>query len=58
MFVRPDELSTALAPAGLQRRDLRGMRYVPLLHRAAWCRSAQVNYIATYTHGPTREDNP
>ena len=58
MFVRPDELSNALAPAGLQRRDLRGMRYVPLLHRAAWCRSTQVNYIATYTHGAAREDKP
>jgi 2-polyprenyl-6-hydroxyphenyl methylase/3-demethylubiquinone-9 3-methyltransferase len=49
MFVRPDELNAALAPSRLQRRDLRGMRYVPLLHRASWCTDTQVNYIATYT---------
>lgn len=48
-FVRPDELCTALQSAGLHRRDLRGMRYLPVLHRASWCRSTQVNYIATYT---------
>jgi 2-polyprenyl-6-hydroxyphenyl methylase/3-demethylubiquinone-9 3-methyltransferase len=58
MFVRPDELSAALAPAGLQRRDLRGMRYLPLLHRASWCRSTQVNYIASYTHGAAHERHP
>lgn len=50
MFVRPYELSAALALSGLQRRDLRGMRYVPLVHRASWCQDTQVNYIATYTH--------
>ncbi len=55
MFVRPGELSAALAPSGLQRRDLRGMRYVPLLHRASWCLDTQVNYIATYTHGAARD---
>jgi len=58
MFVRPDELSAALAPAGLQRRDLRGMRYLPLLHRASWCRSTQVNYIASYTHGAAHKRHP
>ena len=58
MFVRPDELSKALADAGLQRRDQRGMRYVPLLHRASWCRSTQVNYIAVYTHGAAHDRNP
>ena len=49
MFVSPDELNAALAPSRLQRRDLRGMRYVPLLHRASWCTDTQVNYIVTYT---------
>ena len=57
-FVRPEELSAALVPAGLQRRDLRGMRYLPLVHRASWCRSTQVNYIATYIHGAARDPNP
>jgi len=50
MFVRPFELSAALSPQGLRRRDLRGMRYLPLLHRASWCLDTRVNYIATYTH--------
>ncbi|MES2979865.1 MAG: bifunctional 2-polyprenyl-6-hydroxyphenol methylase/3-demethylubiquinol 3-O-methyltransferase UbiG [Pseudomonadota bacterium] len=57
-FVRPGELSAALAPSGLQRHDLRGMRYVPLLHRASWCRDTRVNYIATYAHGAPRSHNP
>jgi 2-polyprenyl-6-hydroxyphenyl methylase / 3-demethylubiquinone-9 3-methyltransferase len=55
MFVRPEELNSALATTGLQRRDLRGMRYVPLLHRASWCSDTQVNYIATYTYRATGE---
>lgn len=58
MFVRPDELSAALASSGLQRRDLRGMRYLPLLHRASWSADTQVNYIATYTHPAATERHP
>lgn len=49
-FVRPTELATELGRSGLQQRDLRGMRYLPVLHRASWCRDTRVNYIATYTH--------
>lgn len=52
-FVRPTELAAAVARSGLQQRDLRGMRYVPLLHRASWCRDTRVNYIATYAHQTT-----
>jgi len=48
MFVRPQEVNSALAAVGLQRRDVRGMQYLPVLHRAAWCNSTQVNYIANY----------
>ena len=51
MFVRPEELCAALAPHNLIRQDLRGMRYHPLQHRASWCSSTKVNYIATYTYG-------
>ncbi len=51
-FVRPIELAAAVSSSGLQQRDLRGMRYLPLLHRASWCRDTRVNYIATYTHEP------
>lgn len=58
MFVRPDELSSALALSGLQMRDLRGMRYVPLVHRASWCQDTQVNYIATYTKGAACQHQP
>lgn len=49
-FVRPTELAADVGRSGLQQRDLRGMRYLPLLHRASWCRDTKVNYIATYTH--------
>jgi len=49
-FVRPTELASAVARSGLQQRDLRGMRYLPVLHRASWCRDTRVNYIASYAH--------
>ena len=52
-FVRPAELAAAVARSGLAQRDLRGMRYLPLLHRASWCRDTRVNYIATYAHAAT-----
>ena len=58
-FVRPAELAAHVGRAGLQQRDLRGMRYLPLLHRASWCRDTRVNYIASYVqssrpaHGAT-----
>ena len=55
MFVRPEELNAALADEGLVRRDLCGMRYEPLQHRASWCLDTRVNYIATYTHALTRD---
>ncbi|MFN7120642.1 MAG: bifunctional 2-polyprenyl-6-hydroxyphenol methylase/3-demethylubiquinol 3-O-methyltransferase UbiG [Hydrogenophaga sp.] len=54
-FVRPTELATAVGRSGLRQRDLRGMRYLPLLHRAAWCRDTRVNYIATYAHLSARD---
>jgi 2-polyprenyl-6-hydroxyphenyl methylase/3-demethylubiquinone-9 3-methyltransferase len=50
MFVRPEELNSALAPHGLVRQDLRGMRYQPLHHRASWISDTRVNYIATFAH--------
>ena len=50
-FVRPAELAAAVGRAGLQQADLRGMRYLPLLHRASWCRDTRVNYLAAFAHG-------
>jgi 2-polyprenyl-6-hydroxyphenyl methylase/3-demethylubiquinone-9 3-methyltransferase len=47
-FVRPAELAAAASRAGLQQIDLRGMRYLPLVHRASWCRDTRVNYLATF----------
>lgn len=47
-FVRPSELDAAAASAGLQRTDLRGMRYNPFRHSAAWCQDTRVNYISLY----------
>ena len=49
-FVRPAEMAAEFGRSGLQQCDLRGMRYLPLLHRASWCRDTRVNYIAAYTH--------
>jgi 2-polyprenyl-6-hydroxyphenyl methylase/3-demethylubiquinone-9 3-methyltransferase len=49
-FVRPAELAAAVGRSGLQQRDLRGMRYLPLLHKASWCQDTRVNYITSYTH--------
>lgn len=53
-FVRPAELAAAASRAGLQQIDLRGMRYLPLVHRASWCRDTRVNYLATFARGAGR----
>ncbi len=47
-FVRPTELAAAAGRAGLVQTDLRGMRYLPLVHRVSWTRDTQVNYIAAF----------
>ncbi len=54
-FVRPAELEAAARAAGLPMIDLRGMRYLPVLHRASWIRDTSVNYIAAFARptGPT-----
>jgi 2-polyprenyl-6-hydroxyphenyl methylase/3-demethylubiquinone-9 3-methyltransferase len=48
-FVRPSELQIAAQRSGLTSLDLRGMRYLPVLHRAAWVRNTLVNYIAAFS---------
>ena len=50
-FVRPDELEQAAQAGGLKRHDCRGMRYVPVVHRAWWTRDLSVNYVASFTRG-------
>jgi 2-polyprenyl-6-hydroxyphenyl methylase/3-demethylubiquinone-9 3-methyltransferase len=50
-FVRPTELATAVSRSGLRQTDLRGMRYNPWRHTAAWCADTQVNYIAVFEDG-------
>ena len=47
-FVRPDELEQAALACGLVQHDLRGMAYLPFVHRAWWTRSRAVNYIASF----------
>jgi len=47
-FVRPTELAAAVDRTGMVQTDLRGMRYLPLVHRASWTRDTQVNYIAAF----------
>jgi len=48
-FVRPAELARAAAACGLAQHDLRGMAYLPAVHRAWWTRSVSVNYIASFS---------
>jgi 2-polyprenyl-6-hydroxyphenyl methylase/3-demethylubiquinone-9 3-methyltransferase len=48
-FVRPTELQAAARRSGLNSIGLRGMRYLPVLHRAQWVRSTSVNYIAAFS---------
>ena len=46
------QLFAAMATgAGLALADLRGMRYLPVLHRASWVRDTSVNYIAEFARG-------
>ena len=47
-FVRPAELEAAVGGAGFAMTELRGMRYLPVLHRANWTRDTSVNYIAAF----------
>jgi 2-polyprenyl-6-hydroxyphenyl methylase/3-demethylubiquinone-9 3-methyltransferase len=47
-FVRPAELHAASRRSGFEPIDLRGMRYLPIAHRACWVRDTAVNYIAAY----------
>lgn len=58
MFVRPEELNTALAPHGLMQQDLRGMRYQPLRHLASWFSDTRVNYIATFARTERKSVDP
>lgn len=48
-FVRPGELESAAHRAGLVTVDRRGMRYLPVLHRASWVRDTSVNYLAAFS---------
>lgn len=48
-FVTPDELEAATTAAGLRPLLRRGMRYLPLLHRASWTPDLSVNYLASFS---------
>jgi 2-polyprenyl-6-hydroxyphenyl methylase/3-demethylubiquinone-9 3-methyltransferase len=47
-FVRPAELAGAARAAGLAEIDRRGVRYLPVVHRASWIEDTSVNYIAAF----------
>ncbi len=51
-FVTPAELASAMAAGGLCQQAITGLRYTPVLHRAHWCHSTAVNYLASYTARP------
>jgi 2-polyprenyl-6-hydroxyphenyl methylase/3-demethylubiquinone-9 3-methyltransferase len=44
-FIRPSELARALRAAGLVVRDIRGLRYDPILRRAWLADDTSVNYL-------------
>jgi 2-polyprenyl-6-hydroxyphenyl methylase / 3-demethylubiquinone-9 3-methyltransferase len=44
-FIRPGELAVWGASAGLATADLSGLRYIPLIGRAALCRNTALNYL-------------
>jgi 2-polyprenyl-6-hydroxyphenyl methylase / 3-demethylubiquinone-9 3-methyltransferase len=48
-LVRPNELEQAAAACGLVQHDLRGMGYLPVVHRAWWTPNVSVNYIASFS---------
>ncbi len=52
-FVTPRELADAAGRAGLRRVEQRGMRYLPVLHRASWTSDVSVNYIASFGRSVT-----
>jgi 2-polyprenyl-6-hydroxyphenyl methylase/3-demethylubiquinone-9 3-methyltransferase len=47
-FVRPAELAAAAGAAGFAVAEQRGMRYLPVFHRASWTRDTAVNYITAF----------
>lgn len=55
-FVRPAELAMAIGRSGLDQCDLRGIRYLPWLNRASWCKDTRVNYIAAFRRSTHRSD--
>jgi 2-polyprenyl-6-hydroxyphenyl methylase / 3-demethylubiquinone-9 3-methyltransferase len=58
-FVRPAELQAAARGAGLEVIEQRGMRYLPVLHRASWVRDTSVNYITAFARaGADAEAGP
>jgi 2-polyprenyl-6-hydroxyphenyl methylase / 3-demethylubiquinone-9 3-methyltransferase len=57
-FVTPAELARAMAAGGLCQQSLNGLRYTPVLHRAHWCQSTAVNYLASYTVDPATLSGP
>ncbi|MFN7551685.1 MAG: bifunctional 2-polyprenyl-6-hydroxyphenol methylase/3-demethylubiquinol 3-O-methyltransferase UbiG [Pseudomonadota bacterium] len=44
-FIRPSELARALRDAGLVVRDIRGLRYDPIMRRAWLVQDTSVNYL-------------
>lgn len=53
-FVRPAELAASVESEGFGLTDLRGMGYLPIVHRASWQTSTAVNYIAAFSRNPGR----
>ena len=44
-FVQPEELTSYAAAAGMVKRDLTGLRYLPFIKYSHLCRSTALNYL-------------
>ena len=44
----PGNIASAAGAAGFAVAEQRGMRYLPVLHRASWTRDTAVNYITAF----------
>jgi 2-polyprenyl-6-hydroxyphenyl methylase/3-demethylubiquinone-9 3-methyltransferase len=65
-FIRPEELCALARKAGLQPRDIRGLRYVPYISHCRLTRDTSINYLGHFVResdrfngsGPSDKSDP
>ena len=53
-FVRPGELARYARQAGLQQKDLSGIRYLPFIGYARLCKDTRMNYLMHFKSSPSK----